>query len=42
MSTARLPDPVAGRLGDQLMGRSSDVRGTLDKEVFLKFNSKKQ
>ena len=27
-STGRLRDPVAGRLADQMMGRSGDVRGT--------------
>ena len=27
-STGRLRDPVAGRPGDQMMGRSGDVRGT--------------
>ena len=27
-STGRLLDPVAGRPGDQMMGRSGDVRGT--------------
>ena len=26
-STGRLRDPVAGRPGDQMMGRSRDVRG---------------
>ena len=27
-STGRLPDPVVGRLGEQMMGRSGDVRRT--------------
>ena len=27
-STGHLLDPVAGRSGDQMMGRSGDVRGT--------------
>ena len=27
-STGRLRDPVAGRLGDQIIGRSKDVHGT--------------
>ena len=27
-STGRLRDPVAGRLGDQMIGRSKDVHGT--------------
>ena len=27
-STGRLRDPVAGRPGDQIMGRSGDVRET--------------
>ena len=28
-STERLRDPVAGRPGDQMMGRSGDIPGTL-------------
>ena len=31
----RLWDPVAGRLGAQMMGRSGDVRGTSVIHVFL-------
>ena len=30
----RLRDPIAGRPGDQMMGRSKDVRGTSLKHVF--------
>ena len=32
-STGRLRDPVAGRLADQMMGRSGDVRRTSVKYV---------
>ena len=28
MSTGRLRDPIAGRPGDQMMGRSGEVSGT--------------
>ena len=34
-STGRLRDSVTGRLGNQMMGRSGDVRGTSIKHVFL-------
>ena len=34
-SIGRLRDLVAGRPGDQMMGRSGDVRGTLVINVFL-------
>ena len=38
-STESLPDPVAGRPGGQMMGRSGDVRGTSVIHVIFKFNS---
>ena len=34
MSTGRLQDPVMGRPGVQMNGRSREVRGTLVKYVF--------
>ena len=34
-STGCLRDPVAGTPGDQIMGRSGDVRGTSVMHVFL-------
>ena len=37
-STGRLRDPVAGRPGDQMMGRSGDVPGRWS-YMFFKFNS---
>ena len=37
-SARRLLIPVAGRLGEQIMGHSRDVYGTLVK-MFFKFNS---
>ena len=36
----RLWDPVAGRLGAQMMGRSGDVRGTSVIHVFLNLTHK--
>ena len=36
--TEPLQDPVAGRPGDKMIGRSKDVRGTSVKHAF-KFNS---
>ena len=38
-STENLRDPVAGRPGGQMMGRSADVRGTSVIHVIFKFNS---
>ena len=38
-STESLPDPVAGRPGGQMMGRSGNVRGTSVIHVIFKFNS---
>ena len=38
-ATRRLQVPIAGYLGDQIMGHFGDVHGTLVK-IFFKFNSK--
>ena len=38
MSTGRLRDPITGRPGNQMMGRSGDVRGRR-LYMFFKFNS---
>ena len=38
ISTGRLRDPVTGRPGDQMMGRSGDVPGT-SAYMSFKFNS---
>ena len=37
-SIGRVPDPVAGRPGDQIMGRSEDAAGRRS-YMFFKFNS---
>ena len=39
-SKGRLRDPVAGRPGDQMMGRSGDVRGTSVMHDFLHLTRK--
>ena len=38
-STGLLRDPVAGRPGDQIMGRSGDVRGSRSYTFTFTFNS---